>query len=163
MVAALLVIKIEDLSRCPVNSFTTTKGVTHMKNMTALSGLKMNFPALLAGAFCLSIATFSAAEQGERPCADDAAKLCKGVEQGEGRIAKCLKEHHSELSPACKANVAKAKEEIREMKDACKDDAKKLCKDTKSGGGRIIQCLKQHESELSAQCKEKIEQPRGKR
>lgn len=133
-----------------------------MKNMTAL---QMNWPALLAGALCLSLslAASASAEQGARPCADDAARLCKGVEKGEGRMAKCLQQHENELSPACKDNVAKMKEKLHELKDACKGDAKKLCQDIKPGGGRILQCLKQHEGELSADCKETMAQPRGRR
>ncbi len=77
-------------------------------------------------------------------------------------MAKCLKEHSSELSPACKDNIAKAKEKVKDFKQACKDDAKNLCKGVKQGGGRIVQCLKQHEGELSPACKEQMDQPRGR-
>ncbi len=37
---------------------------------------------------------------------------------------------------------------------ACKDDVQKFCKDVQPGGGRIIKCLKEHESELSEGCKQ---------
>lgn len=37
----------------------------------------------------------------------------------------------------------------------CKVDAERLCKGVEPGEGRILQCLKQHEAELSAACKEK--------
>jgi hypothetical protein len=37
----------------------------------------------------------------------------------------------------------------------CKADAEKFCKDVKPGGGRIIDCLKQHQADLSAECKAK--------
>ena len=30
--------------------------------------------------------------------------------------------------------------------------AKKLCKDVKQGGGKVLQCLQQHRSELSPEC-----------
>ncbi len=36
---------------------------------------------------------------------------------------------------------------------ACKADAEKLCKDIEPGGGRVMACLKAHESELSEGCK----------
>ncbi len=35
----------------------------------------------------------------------------------------------------------------------CSADALKFCKDVRAGGGRIIRCLKEHESELSEGCK----------
>ncbi len=34
-------------------------------------------------------------------CHDDVMKFCKDVEPGAGRIAKCLREHQSELSHDC--------------------------------------------------------------
>ncbi len=36
---------------------------------------------------------------------------------------------------------------------ACQADARKLCAGQRPGGGRILGCLKQHESELSEGCK----------
>ena len=134
-----------------------------MTYATVLSGVQMKWLAVLAGIFCLSIATGASAEQTARPCRDDAAKLCKGVQPGGGNIAKCLKEHSSELSPACKENIEKAKKKVEEFKEACKGDAKNLCKDVKPGGGRIVQCLKQHESELSPSCKAAMSQPKGRK
>ena len=89
------------------------------------------------------------------------------IEEKEGiaktsAIAKCLKEHSSELSPACKKNIEKAKKKAHELKEACKDDAQKLCKGMKPGGGKILQCLKQHEDELSPSCKAEMDRPKGK-
>ena len=133
-----------------------------MKTKSVFSDVSMKWLAVFTGALCLPIATLASAAESARPCMDDAAKLCKGVEKGEGRIAKCLKEHANELSPTCKANISKMKEEIKEAKEACEGDAKKLCKDIKPGGDRIMQCLKQHEGELSSTCKEQINKPRGK-
>lgn len=131
-----------------------------MNNATALSGVQMKWFAMLAGVFCLSVATIASAEETARPCKDDAAKLCQGIKPGGGAVAKCLKEHSSELSPACKKNISKAKKKAREVKEACKDDAQRLCEGIKPGGGKIVQCLKQHEDELTAECKEKMEKPR---
>ena len=123
----------------------------------------MSWIAVLAGVFCLSMATDASAGQKERPCADDVAKLCKGMQEGEGRIAKCLKEHSNELSPGCKKDIGEMKEQMQDFAQACKDDANKLCKGTKPGEGRITQCLKQHEGDLSAACKEKMMKPKGRR
>lgn len=39
---------------------------------------------------------------------------------------------------------------------ACKADHEKFCKDVKAGEGRIAQCIKSHEAELSATCKAQI-------
>jgi hypothetical protein len=40
-----------------------------------------------------------------------------------------------------------------ESPQACRADAKKLCDDTKPGGGRLLACLKEHATELSPDCK----------
>ncbi|HEY6094869.1 MAG TPA: cysteine rich repeat-containing protein [Gallionellaceae bacterium] len=119
--------------------------------------------SLVAGAFCLAMAANVYAEETSKPCAEDAAKFCKGVEQGEGRIAKCMKEHENELSPACKQNIAKAKERVKEFAEACRADAEKNCKDVKPGRGRIVRCLKQHEDVLSAECREQMPQGKGRK
>jgi len=134
-----------------------------MNNVTALPGFQMKWLAVLAGVFCLSMATCASAEENAKPCADDAAKLCQGMQPGGGAIAKCLKEHSSELSPACKDNMAKMKQKAKAFREACKNDARTLCKGERPGGGRIVQCLKQHEGELSADCKEAMDKPNDRR
>jgi hypothetical protein len=40
----------------------------------------------------------------------------------------------------------------------CRPDAQKLCHGVQPGGGRIVACLKQHESELSPQCQKFVAQ-----
>jgi Cysteine rich repeat len=139
----------------------------HMNSVTALPGFKMKWCAMLAGVFCLAVATAASAEETARACKDDAARLCQDVKPGRGAVARCLKEHASELSPACKDNMVKAKKKIKEkakeVKEACEGDAKKLCEGIKPGGGKIVQCLKQHESELSSECKEQMVKPRRRK
>lgn len=43
-------------------------------------------------------------------CHEDVQKLCGDVKPGGGRIIKCMKEHHADLSAGCKAEVEKQKE-----------------------------------------------------
>jgi hypothetical protein len=104
------------------------------------------------------------AEDNERPraCRADVAKLCKGIQPGGGRIAMCLKQHESELSPGCRDTIAEAKEQIKEFAEACKPDAEKLCKGVQPGQGRIARCLVEHKDQLSAGCREKIVQAESK-
>ena len=46
--------------------------------------------------------------------------------------------------------------EDQEGHRACRADAQRLCKGVQPGGGRIMACLKTHESELSPDCKKRI-------
>ena len=62
--------------------------------------------AVLALGTGLALAIPASAEKGKGPCAADAAKFCKDVKPGEGRVAACLKEHEAELSQACKDRKA---------------------------------------------------------
>ena len=43
------------------------------------------------------------------------------------------------------------------IKRACETDAKRLCPDVKPGGGRILQCLRQHDAELAPDCRKAVE------
>jgi len=125
-----------------------------MKKLIVLPRPGGNLLAAVLTVFCLSLwAGTDALAQDQGPCAQDAARLCKGVQPGGGRVAKCMKEHEKELSPACRENAAKAKRKIQEFSEACRGDEAKFCKRVRPGGGRILQCLKQHEKELSPDCK----------
>ena len=102
-----------------------------------------------------------AAAQGQSPCADDMQKFCQDVQPGAGRIARCLKEHENDLSLVCKQQIAEVKKKVHEFREACEDDFLRLCSGVKPGGGRIIKCLKEHESELSPECKTKMDTQKG--
>jgi Tol biopolymer transport system component len=53
----------------------------------------------------LSLAT-RAQERGD-PCAADARKFCKGVRFGGGRLIRCLAEHETEITPACRERIVR--------------------------------------------------------
>jgi gas vesicle protein len=97
-------------------------------------------------------AATSARAAGAEACKPDVEKFCKGIPAGGGRIASCLKSHEAELSQPCKDQLAAAKERMKEFAEACKPDAKKFCKGIPAGQGRILSCLKSHESELTPAC-----------
>ena len=42
----------------------------------------------------------------------------------------------------------------------CAEEIAKFCKGTKPGGGRILDCLNEHQNELSVSCKTKLEESR---
>jgi hypothetical protein len=87
------------------------------------------------------------------PCNADYEKFCKDVKPGQGEIAKCMKAHENEFSPACRDKIEDDKEKSKAFIKACKPDADKLCREVKPGNGRKFKCLKQNESLLSAPCK----------
>ena len=95
-------------------------------------------------------------EKIKEACQSDADKFCKGIQPGDGRFAACLKSHESELAPACHQIVETVETAIREVHEACKDDAGKFCEGIRPGAGRILACLKSHESELSEACKAEL-------
>lgn len=100
------------------------------------------------------------AQAGADACGADVEKYCKDVPVGGGRRYRCLKEHEKELSEPCRKHIADVKGRARGIHEACWDDVGRLCSDVRRGGGRILQCLKDHESELSDPCKAALAPPK---
>jgi len=98
----------------------------------------------------------------QNPCSDDIAKYCKDVSPAFGAILRCLEEHESQLSDACKeyeAKMERPREESREagrrqmrVRSACRDDVMRFCSHATSGGSAVVSCLKDHVTELSGPC-----------
>jgi hypothetical protein len=90
-------------------------------------------------------------------CKADLEKLCAGVQPGEGRLIKCLKEKESQVSAECKASWDKMKDERKdrrqEMRAACSSDVEKHCPGMKPGDGKLMKCMKEKEAQLSEGCK----------
>lgn len=59
------------------------------------------------------------------------------------------------LLPATVSTVAVAKD------NPCKQDKKKFCKDVKSKGAKMRECMKQHKDELSAECKAALDKKKA--
>ncbi len=115
----------------------------------------------IAASLILGLGFLNAGAQNARPCGDEIGKFCKDVKPGGGDILDCLKQHESELSPACKDHVAQAVKRRDEIQ-ACRGDIDKLCKDNKPGSGRIAKCLKEHLNELSPGCREIVSRTKKK-
>ena len=105
---------------------------------------------LLAAGFATG--ALAQGRKADGPCAADAKKFCGNEKPGEGRIAKCMKSHQAELSPACQSEMKRVEERIEQVKEECGADAKKFCQGIKPGQGRILACLKSHQSELAPAC-----------
>jgi hypothetical protein len=112
---------------------------------------------LVSAAFALLAAGIAAnagaqGRKGDGPCAADAKKFCGEVKPGGARVAKCMKSHEAELSPACQAEMKRVEERVEQVREECKADAEKFCKGIRPGQGRILACLKSHQSELAPAC-----------
>jgi hypothetical protein len=119
---------------------------------------------LAASVFCMTL--WSGADvyaQRGGACAEDISKFCKDVKPGGGRIAKCLKDHENELSGTCKDEIAQVEKRFKETAEACHDDVLRFCKDVEPGGGRIANYLREHQSELSQECRKKWLKQRPKK
>src|SRR5438552_18481914 len=96
--------------------------------------------------FAASVAAGAGAQQRrEGPCATDVKKFCGDVKPGQGAIAKCMKAHEAELSPACREASKARAEKAERVREECRADAEKFCKGIAPGGGRIRSCLKRRQ------------------
>ncbi|RHX83831.1 hypothetical protein [Leptospira stimsonii] len=91
-------------------------------------------------------------------CRAERETYCKDVRPGpEGH--RCLKENESKLSASCKSHLAEMETRHKAMKEACAVDEEKFCKDSTRENGGPMRCLRSHESELSAKCRDALPPP----
>ncbi len=62
------------------------------------------------------------------------------------------------LSLALLAVIAGGRTYAAEEELPCAEEITKYCKGTKPGGGRILDCLNEHQKELSTSCRNKLEE-----
>ncbi len=102
--------------------------------------------------FAAGVAAEAGAQQrSEGPCAGDVKKFCGDVKPGQGAIAKCMKGHEAELSPACREGIKARAEKAEKVRE------EKFCKGIAPGGGRILSCLKSRQPELQPACAAEFE------
>jgi len=96
-------------------------------------------------------------------CGDALSAWCAPLAPGGGRLLACLREHHAELSDACRRVVDRtlpagaAANGARTLGPrslrACHDDLAAWCAQVRSGGGRLHACLHSHRDALSPRCR----------
>ncbi|TGM58417.1 hypothetical protein [Leptospira adleri] len=126
--------------------------------------MKLFRETVLIGIFLFPLlSAFAQPNGGHRDnCRTERETYCKDVKPGpEGH--RCLKENESKLSASCKAHLAEMETKHKAMKEACASDEEKFCKDSNAEHGGPIRCLKSHEAELSAKCKDALPPPPDKR
>ena len=104
-----------------------------------------------------------AQQRREGPCAADVKKFCGDVQPGQGAIAKCMKAHDAELSPACQEGMKARAEKAESVREDCKRDVEKFCKGIAPGGGRILACLSARQAELNPACAADIKRAGNRR
>jgi hypothetical protein len=85
-------------------------------------------------------------------CHVDAAKLCPGLPTGDGRLLRCLAEHHEQLSQVCSRQTDAIRGAVDDLDKACKSDVETVCKGVQPGHGRLLGCLRDHSAQLSPAC-----------
>ncbi len=86
-------------------------------------------------------------------CTTDVKEFCSDITPGKARVLFCLKSHDDKISQTCKDQIHEVMKEMKELHLACKTDIQNFCKTVQPGEGRILACLKQHQTELSTECK----------
>ena len=109
----------------------------------------------------------------QNPCSKEMAMYCKNLTPGTSAMMDCLEKHENKLSNACKDYETKMggsrvemRENVRnisELRQACKDDTTKFCKDVNPANGGIEKCLNEHQNELSTPCSERMKTVKGER
>ncbi len=96
-------------------------------------------------------------------CKEDVKKFCPGMKHGDSSLRACMEKHESQLSAACKKNMADIKMNFKkkykgfaETREACKQDLTQFCANVKPGEGREFACLRAYDDKISAGCKAKL-------
>ena len=116
----------------------------------------MNMEKLGALLFAAWLPLVALAEGGSAACKADAQKFCSSAG---GSMLDCLLDHQQEISDACYGAL---KEKLQDQKSnapaggggtqACRQDAETFCRGVQPGGGRIVDCLIEHQKEISDGC-----------
>lgn len=92
-------------------------------------------------------------------CDDDVKQYCPGLSPKSQKAFMCLMAYEAQLSNACKVGITEAAMSIKMGMAAldysiraCENDADKHCLDVPAGKGKIIACLKKHETKVSKDC-----------
>ncbi len=92
-------------------------------------------------------------------CDADIEQYCPGLPRNSQKAFMCMMAYEDSLSESCKLGIVEAAMSIRMgaaaidySVRACEEDADKHCLDIAPGEGRLVNCIKEHEEEVSEAC-----------
>jgi hypothetical protein len=96
-------------------------------------------------------------------CKVEIETYCSQVTPGEGRILACLYAHEDKLSAKCEyalydaaAQLERAVAALSYVANECDEDLEKYCASIAPGKGRLLDCLKKHDKQVSKRCKQAV-------
>ncbi len=98
----------------------------------------------------------------EVKCEAEVQQYCPDSLTGDAR-RRCVAQSIKRLNPACQQIVRQRLVRWREAEGyrlACVEDVKRVCLTIEPGDGRILQCLQEHEQDLSEECYQSL--PKGR-
>lgn len=104
------------------------------------------------GLLLAAVAAAAPAPAAELPaaCAADAQHLCPSDKAGSARLASCMTQHQSSLTPVCRQDLAK---QAKAAAAACRSDIARFCPGVRPAKGALAKCMKPHTLELSPHCR----------
>ena len=95
----------------------------------------------------------------DKGCKKELTSYCKDVTPGEGRILACLYAHSDKLTGQCEYALYDAAAQLERFVSAltylaneCDADLEKFCAEIAVGEGRVLKCLDENSSKISARC-----------
>ena len=92
-------------------------------------------------------------------CEKELTSYCKDVTPGEGRILACLYAHSDKLTGQCEYALYDAAVQLERfvaaltyLANECDADLEKFCANIEVGEGRVLKCLDENSSKISARC-----------
>ena len=92
-------------------------------------------------------------------CDADIEQYCPGLPRNSQKAFMCMMAYEDSLSESCKLGIAEAAMSIQMgaaaidySVRACEEDADKHCLNVAPGEGRLVNCIKEHEAEVSMEC-----------
>jgi hypothetical protein len=96
-------------------------------------------------------------------CKVELEKYCGNVTLGEGRVLACLYAYGDKLSPKCEyalydaaVQLERAVAALSYVANECDEDLEQYCSAVAPGGGRLLDCLKKKDKQLTKRCKEAL-------
>lgn len=89
-------------------------------------------------------------------CDSDMEQYCSDVQPGAGALANCIQKNMPNFSAQCREQITKISSAAKRIGNACINDARTYCRDSRPGFGRVKDCMLANRDKLSSDCQAAI-------